>query len=110
MEKSTQEQIDEIKRTLDLFLSEYYRNNNPSSHIFTKKVYFKGGLDLSSPSVTIGSTSGTVGLYGETPVVQAGAISAPATQGGAYVQADVQSIVTAVNSIRTALTNIGVTA
>ena len=49
-------------------------------------------------------------VYGVTPVVQAGAISAPTTQGVSYVQADVQSIVTAINSIRTALTNIGITA
>lgn len=110
MEKSTQEQIDEINRKLDLFLSEYYRNNNPSSHIFTKKVYFKGGLDLSSPSVTIGAVGGTVGLYGETPVAQAGAISAPASQGATYDQTNVNTLVTAINAIRTALTNIGVTA
>ena len=111
MDKTTQEQIDEINRKLDNFLSEYYRNNNPTSQTFTKKCYFTGGIDLSqSSTVTIGGASSTIGLYGVTPVVKASAISAPATQGGAYVQADVQSIVTAVNSIRTALTNIGITA
>ena len=110
MDKTTQEQIDEINRKLDNFLSEYYRNNNPTSQTFTKKCYFTGGIDMNTSPVSLGTAGGTVGLYGVTPVVKAGAISAPATQGGAYVQADVQSIVTAVNSIRTALTGIGITA
>jgi len=56
------------------------------------------------------TTSEKISVYGVTPVIQAGAISAPATQSGSYVQVDVQSIVTAVNSIRTAITNFGITA
>lgn len=51
-----------------------------------------------------------VSFYGVTPVAQATAIAAPNTQTGAYVQADVQSIVTAVNAIRVALQTIGITA
>lgn len=110
MDETLKQQVDNIERKLDTFLSEYYRNNNPTSETFTKKVYFKGGVDLSQGVITLGGTSSTIGLYGETPVAQAGAISAPATQGGTYNQSDVQSIVTAVNSIRTALSNIGITA
>ena len=46
-----------------------------------------------------------IGLYGITPVIQASAITAPT--GGATIDAEAR---TAINSIRTALTNIGITA
>jgi len=110
MDKTPQEQIDEINRKLDLFLVDYYRNNNPTSQIFTKKVFFQGGVDLSSSTVSLGATGGTVGLYGVTPVAKASAIGAPTAPSGAYAQAEAQSAVTAINSIRTALSNLGITA
>lgn len=73
-------------------------------------VPFSGG-SLNSPDgtakVSINNTG--VAFNGNAPVAKAAAITAPATQSAAYVQADVQSIVTAVNSIRTALTNVGIT-
>ena len=46
----------------------------------------------------------TVGLYGVTPVVRAGAIAAPVS--GIFVDNEARA---AINSIRTALTNIGIT-
>jgi hypothetical protein len=52
----------------------------------------------------------TLGFFSVTPVVQAGAITAPNTQGAVYNQADANTIVTAVNSLRTALKNVGITA
>jgi hypothetical protein len=73
-------------------------------------VPFSGG-SLNSPDGTAKvsiSNTGTA-VNGNAPVAKAGAIGAPNTQSAAYVQADVQSIVTAVNSIRTALTNFGIT-
>ena len=45
-----------------------------------------------------------VGMYGVAPVARAGAIAAPS--GGVTVDAEAR---TAINSIRTALTNIGLT-
>jgi phosphoserine aminotransferase len=48
-----------------------------------------------------------ISFYGATPVAQAAAVTAPNTQTGSYVQADVQSIVTAVNALITALHNLG---
>lgn len=47
---------------------------------------------------------------GVTPVVRAGAISAPTAPGAIYAQAEAASAVAAINSIRTALLNIGITA
>ena len=83
-------------------------------YIFHKLVQFLDGRNIQ-----VGRTNGTkigtatdqkIAFYGETPVVQAGAIGAPSTPSAAYVQAEAQSAVTAINSIRTALQNIGITA
>ena len=57
-----------------------------------------------SDGVLLGISGGKVGFYGETPVVQAAAISTIADN------ADGTAIATAVNSIVTALKNIGITA
>lgn len=76
------------------------------------------GNNLTSDGVVLGQSSGKVGFYGETPVVQASAITAVATTAatsttnayGYTTAAQADAIVTAVNSIITALQNIGVTA
>lgn len=56
------------------------------------------------------ATDQKVGFYGVPPVVQAGAISAPAGGGSSSLDAVDQTARTAINAIRTALTNIGITA
>ena len=69
---------------------------------------------LDARNIQLGVTTGTkfgtattqkIGFYNKTPVVQAGAISAPS--GGATQDAEAR---TTINSIRTALTNLGLTA
>lgn len=50
-----------------------------------------------------------LGFYGATPVVRAAAITSPTAPSAAYVQAEAQAMKTAVDAIRTALTNLGVT-
>ena len=106
MDETLKQQVDNIERKLDDFLSDYYRNNTPTTQKFTKKVIIGAGIDLANSS--IGTSSSLMSVYGVTPVAQASAISAPATQGGTYNQSDVQSIVNAVNSIRTAIKNFGI--
>lgn len=61
-------------------------------------------------SVAFG-TSGTdtTGFYGKAPVAQAAAIASPTAPGTIYAQAEAQSMKTAVDAIRVALTNIGIT-
>lgn len=51
-----------------------------------------------------------VGLNGNTPVAKAAAIAAPTAPGAVYQQTEAQSAVAAINAIRAALTNIGITA
>lgn len=49
-------------------------------------------------------------VFGVKPVVQAGAINAPSSPGTSYNQSVAQSAVDAINSIRTAIKNFGITA
>ena len=60
--------------------------------------------------VSIGvNAASRVGFYAATPVVRASAISAPTAPGAFYSQAEAITMETAVNAIRTALLNIGIT-
>lgn len=116
LNNQVQDLTDKINYLNDL----YFRTFNIDKTLFQNPVYINGGIKFKDPTtISTGSTTGMkignattekLGFYNKTPVVQAGAISAPNTQGGTYSQSDVQSIVTAVNSIRTALTNLGLTA
>lgn len=58
---------------------------------------------LSGGQNDIATLGGTVGFFGETAIAQEAAIVDANAQGGAYVQADVQSIADAVNSILASL-------
>lgn len=74
------------------------------------------GVDAKAPKASpvftgdFSHTGTKFGVNGATPVVKAAAITAPTAAGGTYAQAQITSIVTAVNAIRTALTNAGITA
>ncbi len=59
--------------------------------------------------VALGGVGKTIGFYGATPVARATAITAPTAPSAGYVQAEAQSMKTAVDAIRVALTNIGIT-
>lgn len=83
-------------------------------YVFHKHLQLFDGRNI-QVGLTTGTKIGTataqkIGLYGVVPVIQAGAISAPSAPSSNYVQAEAQSAVTAINSIRTALKNIGITA
>jgi len=75
---------------------------NPGPASTVSAVYLFNGN--AADGVALGVAGGKVGFYGETPVVQAAAITTIATN------ATGTAISTAVNSIITALQNIGVTA
>lgn len=102
-----QQRITKLEKIIDvLVISDRYN--------FNKKLKLFGGVNLEL-SINEGTKIGTastqkIGFYGKTPVVQASAINAPSTPGGTYSQSEAQSAVTAINSIRTALTNLGITA
>lgn len=76
--------------------------SNPGPASTVSAVYLFNGN--AADGVALGVAGGKVGFYGETPVVQAAAITTIATN------ATGTAISTAVNSIIAALQNIGVTA
>lgn len=69
-------------------------------------------LDFSaSNGIKIGlAATQKMAVYGETPIVQQGSINAPSAPGGTYNQAQMASLETAINAIRAALSNFGITA
>ena len=83
-------------------------------YIFQKNLQLQDGRNIqvaTSTGTKIGTASSQkLSVYGVSPVVQAGAISAPSTPSAGYSQVEAQSAVDAINSIRTALTNFGITA
>lgn len=111
MDQDLEQRVRTLESQLAAFLSEYSRNTGPSSDIVTKNTKFVGGLDLSSTtSLALGASGGSIGLYGETPTTQFASIAAPSNPSAGYVQAEATSAVTAINSIRTALQQIGIIA
>jgi len=76
--------------------------SNPGPASTVSAVYLFNGN--AADGIALGISGGKIGFYGETPVVQASAITTIATN------ATGTAISTAVNSIITALQNIGVTA
>ena len=107
------QEISQLKERIDVLERIVSRFVKSDKYYFDKHIVFANGVNISASSGTgtkIGASADKLSVYGETPVVQAGAITAAATQSDSYVQADVQSIASAVNSIRTALTNFGISA
>lgn len=60
--------------------------------------------------IALGHTGGKIGFMGATPVARAAAIPSPSAPSAGYVQAEAAAMKTAVDAIRVALTNIGITA
>ena len=110
-----EERIQQLEEKLGRILAYYEQENFPSKVVMKRQLVLK---DASNNTVfdsqdaagfRLGVSGGKIGFYGATPVTRAAAISAPPTQGTTYNQSDVNLIVNAVNSIRSVLTNIGIT-
>lgn len=97
-----------------------YLENVINNLVLTDRYTIKKNVQIfDGRNIQLGKGTGTkfgteatqkIGFFGKTPVVQASAINAPSSPGGAYSQAEAQSAVTAINSIRTVLINLGLTA
>lgn len=88
-----EERISKLEKDLTELKSLYLKENYPSEQVIRKDTTFIG----------------RIGFFTKSNVSQQSAISAPSTPSGAYVQAEAQSTVDAVNSIRTVLQNLGLT-
>ncbi len=98
--------LNDLNRNFKAFLDIYYRTNFPSRMVLTKKLVMQNN-DIDTEGTTgtrIGNSGSKLSLYGVAPVVQKAAISAPA--GGSTVDSEAR---TAINLIRTALKDIGIT-
>jgi hypothetical protein len=94
MDESLNKRISDLEQKLNRFMEDYYRNSGASSQIITKNTTF----------------SGKVGFYGAPVVDKASAITALTAPSGIYVQSEALATVNAVNSLRTVLSNLGITA
>lgn len=112
--------LENTARKLDEFLEVFYRSNYPDKVIYRKELVVNDKLTLGDGvNIPVGATTGTkigtsatqkLAVFNATPVVQAGAISAPSSPSASYSQAEAQSVVTAVNSLITVIKNFGITA
>lgn len=104
----TVKKLDQFKASYDAFVDIYYRTN------MIDKMVLLNPLVLRNTDIVVEGTKGLkigknatdkISVYGATPVVQAAAIASPA--GGGVIDAQAR---TAIDLIRTALQNFGITA
>jgi len=101
----SEEKIREIIR------DEIYAFNKVTKFEFGKRIQIRDGKHIQLGR-TIGTKIGTetdqlLGFYGTTPVDKPETVSDANAQGAGYVQADVQSITTAVNALIDRLQELG---
>ena len=114
MSPQEKEKLNRIEKKLDDFLFLYNKENHSNRMEMNRTLVLKDVQNITEfdnfAGLKLGHSASKVGWFGVAPVARAGSISAPASQGGTYSQSNVQSIVTAVDAIRTALQNIGIIA
>lgn len=115
MTPEEKQQLETLTRKVDQLLDVYYRTHFIDRDVFGNPVYFNNKVFIKDGVViSIGTTTGLkignavtekVAFFGETPVAQQTAITAPS--GGATIDSEAR---TAINSIRTVLSAFGFTA
>lgn len=98
---------DEVTKLVEAILREKFGNYLTTD----AKIIIPKTIQILSPNGfdgSLGISGGSTGVYGNS-TSQAAAISAPSTPSAGYVQAEAQSAVNAINSIRSALSNFGIT-
>jgi hypothetical protein len=110
LQKEIQELQDKINHLDDIFFRQHSIDKDVFSNAvyFNGKIYFKDGTVLSLGGTTgmqFGNTGEKIGFLGHAPVLRQGAITTPS--GGATQDAESR---TAIGQIKTALTNLGLTA
>lgn len=98
--------LEDTSRLLREFLDIYYRTNFPDKMVLEKTLVLKNqNIDTEGTNgMKVGNSGSKLGLYGVAPVVQKSAIASPS--GGATVDSQAR---TAIDLIRTALKDIGIT-
>lgn len=89
MDENLSQKVDMLEKELKYLREEFYRYNDVSLKTETKSVWFKS----------------RIGFFGKQPIEQPSAIASPS--GGVTIDSQAR---TAIDSIRTALQNLGLTA
>lgn len=103
-----EERIQQLEEELTQLKAEFYKERSTVEFIFRRNLaLIDVDLKLSSATGTKIGTSATqkLGFFNKTPVIQPSAIASPS--GGATIDSQAR---TAIDLIRTALTNLGLTA
>lgn len=104
--------ITDLQVTLGNILQRLNKLENSNAYTFQKNIQILDGKNIQlggTKGTQIGTSTSKIGFYGVTPIVQASSINAPNNAGVAYNQTDATTWVTAINAIRTALKNAGIT-
>ena len=115
MSPEEKQQLNELTQKVNQLIDVYYRTHYIDKDVFSNPVYINNKLFLKDGTVlSTGSTTGMKfghattekrAVFGETPIVQQSAITAPS--GGTTIDSEAR---TAINSIRTVLSAFGFTA
>ena len=108
------EEIQQLQNRVKLLENLLYALVKSDKYYFGKHIVLADGLNIfisTGTGTRIGTAAGQkMAFYNSTPIVQPTAVTSAASQGGSYVQADVQTIATAVNDLLTRLRNLGLIA
>lgn len=122
LERETMNEIETLKQRVDYLESVIKDITYSDRFLFSKTLQLQDGRNIQTGRGT-GTKIGTaadqkIALYGETPIVQQNAIATPTvssvtgsdTVDATVVGSNFTNLKTAIDSIRTALINIGITA
>jgi len=100
---TNEEKISQLEKELNDLKAFVYKDEYSDTKVFRKKVQFKSNVNLGS---SVGIQMDKLGFYGiaDNPITQQVTFTAPS--GGATVDAQAR---TAINAIKTILTNVGIT-
>lgn len=93
--------IQQLEKELNDLKGLFFKDNFSDLDIFRKKVEFKSDVTLGT---SLKATTDKLGFYQEDPVAQQSTFTAPT--GGGTIDAESR---TAINAIKTILTNVGLT-
>lgn len=104
--------VAQLNARVQLLEQAHKKFEDSSQYTFQKDIQILDGRKIrlgGNQGTKIGVSTSKIGLYGVTPVVKANSIAQATTAGATYNQTTAQTWVDAINNIRIALTNIGIT-
>lgn len=95
-----------------IFAEEFAKKLGQDKYVFTRDIQIVDGrnIQLAKGTGTMIGTESTqkLGLYGKTPIAKQAAIVMPNVQTGVYVQADAETLRSAINDLYNRIQTIGI--